>query len=305
MPNVSVVVVTHNSAADVGRCLTSLRAHVTGVTFEAIVVDNASDDGTADLVEREHPWARVVRRATNGGLSRAINDGVAASSGAYVMALNADTHVESDALAPLVAYLRAHPDAGVAAPKLLDDDGALQLSCRAFPGYGTALFNRYSLLTRLLPANRLSSRYLMTDFDHASVRDVDWVSGAALMTPRGVLEEVGGWDAGFFLFNEDVDLCRRIRDAGYRVVYVADAVVYHTIGISMSTSPRIVIARHRSMWRYYRKHLRGNPVRDALTGAAIAARCAVLLASHAVRAALRGRRERRGYSSSRLPGAKA
>jgi GT2 family glycosyltransferase len=277
--DVSVVIVTYNSRAVIGRCLDSLRAHAPRSSHEVIVVDNASQDGTADLVEREHPWARVIRRANNGGLSAAINDGVAAASGRYVMQLNPDTRADGDVLTPLAGYLERHPDVGIVAPKLLNDDGSLQLSCRAFPGYTTALFNRYSVLTKLLPGNRYSRDYLMAGFDHASERDVDWVSGAALMFPRPVFDRLGGWDAGFFMFNEDVDFCRRAHDAGYRVVYFPAAAIYHSIGASQSASARLVVERHRSMWRYYRKHLRGNPLRDAVTAAGIAGRCAWVLAT--------------------------
>jgi GT2 family glycosyltransferase len=134
-----------------------------------------------------------------------------------------------------------------------------------------------------MPGNRRSRDYLMQDFDHASMRDVDWVSGAALMSPRPVFDRLGGWDPGFFVFNEDVDYCRRVHDAGLRVVYQPDARVFHAIGISARPSARAVVERHRSMWRYYRKHLRGNVVRDAATGAGIAARCGVMLAGTGVR----------------------
>ena len=291
MSHVSVIIVTYNSARVIGPCLASLREHVRGVEYETIVVDNASRDGTPELIEREFPWARVVRRAKNGGLSAAVNDGVAAAKGSVIMALNPDTRFAEDAITPLAAYLREHADAGVVAPKLLDDDGTLQLSCRRFPGYGTALFGRYALLTKLLPGNRWSRDYLMQDFDHASARDVDWVSGAAMMFPRAVWERLGGWDAGFFMFNEDVDFCRRVHDAGMRVVYYPHAALYHAIGVSKRAPARLILARHASMWRYYRKHMRGNVLVDVATGAGIAMRCAVMLAAHAAGAvASRARR---------------
>jgi len=289
-PEISVIVVTYNSASCVGRCLDSVRTH-TASPFEVVVVDNASSDGTVALVERHYAWAKVIRRTRNGGLSAGINDGVAAATGEFIAVLNPDVYFQQDVLSPLAAYLREHPDAGAVAPKLLDEDGTVQLSCRAFPGYGTAVFNRYSLLTRLFPGNRRSRDYLMSDFDHASTRDVDWVSGAALMLPRRVFDEVGGWDAGFFMFNEDVDLCRRLHDRGYRVVYHPAVAVHHAIGVSRSRAPRMIIARHRSMWRYYRKHRRGGFVLDAVTAAGIAARCAWMLAAGAAAAvAMRARR---------------
>jgi GT2 family glycosyltransferase len=254
-----------------------------------IVVDNASSDGTASLIAREHPDVRLIVRASNGGLSAAVNDGVAASSGRYVMALNPDTRLANDALSPLVAFLRDHPGGGVVAPKLLDDDGTLQLSCRRFPGYGTAFFGRYAPLTKLLPGNRWSRDYLMLDYDHATTRDVDWVSGAAMMFPRAVFDRIGGWDAGFFMFNEDVDFCRRVHDAGMRVVYFPDASIYHTIGVSKRAPAKIIVARHRSMWRYYRKHMRGNVLLDVVTAAGIAGRCALTLAGAVANALLQRR----------------
>jgi GT2 family glycosyltransferase len=183
----------------------------------------------------------------------------------------------------LAAYLRGHPEAGVAAPQILNDDGSLQLSCRAFPGYSTAFFGRYSFLTRLWPGNPVSKRYLMTDFDHASEREVDWASGAAMMFTRAAFERVGGWDASFFLFSEDVDFCKRVHEADLRVMYVPSARVYHTIGISKHPTTRAVIERHRSMWRYYLKHLRRTWVQDVFTAPAIAIRCAFALARRAVR----------------------
>lgn len=281
--DVSVVIVTYNSRATLPATLDSLLTHMNSSTCEIVVADNASTDDTSDFVAQQYPSVKLVRRTTNGGLSAGINDGVAASTGAYIAVLNPDVRANSDVLRPLAEYLREHAATAIVAPKLLNDDGSVQMSCRAFPGYSAALFNRYSLLTRLLPRNRYSSAYLMSDFDHSNVREVDWVSGAALMLPRAVFDEVGGWDAGYFMFNEDVDLCRRVRDAGYSVVYNPTVALYHTIGVSVSASPRLVIERHKSMWRYYRKHLRGGRMRDAVTAAGIGARCITILGANSLR----------------------
>lgn len=287
MNDVSVVIVTYRSRAVVLDLLAALERHAP--TAEVVVVDNASADGTPELVAASFPRVRVVRRAANGGVSAGLNEGVRHTTRSHVAFLNPDIRFDSDVLSPLSAYLAAHPDVGVVAPKLLNPDGSVQLSCRSFPGYSAALFNRYSLLTRLFPANRASRRYLMSDFDHTTVRDVDWVSGAALMFPRTVFDRVGGWDEHYFLFSEDVDFCREVHAAGYRVVYDPDVAMHHAIGISKGTSSKLIIERHRSMWRYYKKHLRGNMLQDAVTGAGIAGRCAYLLAA----AAARRMRERR------------
>ena len=280
--DVSVVIVTYNSRDVVGRCIESIRQQTRGVAYEIIVVDNASPDDTGLYVKEHYPDVTVLHMQTNIGLSAAINDGVAASTGAYVMQLNPDCRLDGDVLAALSSFLRDHPDAGVAAPKLLNDDGSLQLSCRAFPGYSTALFSRYSLLTKLWPGNPVSKRYLMTGFDHTQQHDVDWASGAALMFPRAVFDRLSGWDPGFFLFSEDVDFCKRVHnarvhDANLRVVYLPEARVYHTIGISERPTTRAIIERHRSMYRYYRKHLRRTVLQDLITAPIIILRCAFAL----------------------------
>jgi GT2 family glycosyltransferase len=282
--DVSIVIVTYNSRPFIAACLASIRGCAAGTEHEVIVVDNASPDGTAALVARDHTDVRLISRADNGGLSRAVNEGVATSSGDHVLWLNPDSRLCGDVPGVLSRYLREHPDVGIVAPRLVNEDGSLQLSCRRFPGYNTAIFNRHSLLTRLLPRNRFSRRYLMADFDHASVAEVDWLSGAAMMFPRVVFDRLGGLDEGFFMYNEDVDFCRRVHDAGFRVVYNPEVAVMHHIGGSTRTLPsRMVIERHRSIWRYYRKHMRGGRARDTATAGAIAARCGVLLAANNVR----------------------
>jgi GT2 family glycosyltransferase len=291
-PDVSVVIVTYNSRAVVGDAIRSIQQHTHGVTFEIIVVDNASADDTGAFVAIEHSDVRVLHLPRNVGLSAAINDGVTASTGRQIMQINPDCVLTSDAISLLSQYLDAHPDVGVAAPKLLNDDGSTQLSCRAFPGYSTALFNRYSLLTKLWRGNPVSRRYLMTDFDHAVERDVDWASAAAMMFPRTVFDRIRGWDSGFFLFSEDVDFCRRVHNAGLGVVYVPDACVQHTIGISERPTVRAVIERHRSMWRYYRKHIRRSALTDIVTAPAITVRLLFALAGTGVRS-LRSQRATR------------
>jgi GT2 family glycosyltransferase len=281
--DVSAVIVTYNSREVVGACIESLRRNTAGVSYEVIVVDNASRDGTADEIGRRFPDVRIIARRRNAGLPAGINEGVRASAGRHVMQLNPDCRLDGDALSILATYLDHHPDVGVVAPKLLDDDGTVQMSRRAFPGYSTAFFGRYSLLTRIFPGNRFSRRYLMSDVDDATTRDVDWVSGAALMFPRAVFDRLGGWDEQLFLFSEDVDFCKRAHEAGFRVVYHPQAVVYHTIGISRRPSVRAVVERHRSMWHYYRKHVRRSWLQDLYTAPAIALRCAFALAGRLAR----------------------
>ncbi len=283
-PDVSVIIVTFNGCDHVRRCLASVYEHTRDWPFDVVVVDNASSDGTPDMVQREFPQVRLVRRSRNSGFAAGVNEGIALSSSNAVLILNPDAELIGDVLPPMLSYLEQHPDVGLLAPKLLDSAGTVQLSCRAFPGYGTALFNRYSLLTRLFPRNHASSNYLMTQFDHSAIADVDWVSGAAWLLPRSTIDRVGTLDEGYFWSIEDVDYCQRIHRAGLRVVYFPDVSVVHRIGGSSSSAPsRAIIARHRGMWRYYTMYLRPENIvarigLNVAVAGGISVRCAAQLA---------------------------
>ncbi|MGB6836287.1 MAG: glycosyltransferase family 2 protein [Dehalococcoidia bacterium] len=289
--DVSVVIVSFNSRNYLRPCLRSVLEHTQGVEYEVIVVDNASSDGSAEMVAGEFPQVTLLRRADNAGFAAANNEGIRAARGEAILLLNPDAEFTGNVLPPMHRYLGAHPGVGVLGPKLLDEDGSLQLSCRRFPGFATALFNRYSLATRLLPKNPFSTRYLMTDFDHKGIADVDWVSGACMMLPRQAFDRIGLLDERYFMYIEDVDLCQRAHRAGYKVVYFPEVAVLHHIGRSSSTLPsRSIIERHRSMWHYYKKYQGGNLLLDVPTAAGIGLRCALLLALNGVkRAWARGR----------------
>ncbi len=291
--DVSVVIVSYYGRDYLKRCLTSIYEHTRGLEFEVIVVDNASQDGTPEMVREAFPRVVLVARGTNAGFAPAANEGLARARGEALFLLNPDTAFTGNILSPMLDYHREHRDIGILAPRLENADGSLQLSCRAFPDFSAALFNRHSLLTRLLPRNRFSARYLMEDFDHAGVADVDWVSGACWLLPRHAYERIGPLDEAYFWSIEDVDYCQRVHRAGLRVVYYPEVSVRHHIGGSAATlRSRTIIARHRGMWRYYRSYLRppSAPARifmDGAVPAGIALRCAAQLAVHGLRGAVR------------------
>ncbi|MEX1255454.1 MAG: glycosyltransferase family 2 protein [Dehalococcoidia bacterium] len=287
--DVSFVIVSYNAGEFLRRCLASVYKHTQSVSFEVIIIDNGSRDGTPEIVEREFPQVTLVRRSSNAGFATAANEGLQAARGDALVLLNPDSELTCDIVQPMLAYLRDHPDIGILAPRIVNEDGSLQLSCRTFPAFNVALFNRHSLATKLLPGNRFSSRYLMTDFDHSGIADVDWASGACWLLPRRTLEQVGLLDGGYFWSIEDVDYCQRVHRLGLRIVYYPEVTVLHHIGRSSATIPnKSIIARHRGMWRYYRQHLRPHrPVVGALVdgvvGAGIAARCGANLAVNNVK----------------------
>lgn len=296
--DLSYVIVSYNARAYLERCLTSIQRHPSeGVTSEVIVVDNASTDGSADAAALAAPHARVVRRRRNDGFAVAANEGLALAKGDVMLLVNPDAELLSEAAGPLVRYFAAHPAVGIVGVRLLDEDGGVQLSARSFPGYASAVFNRHSLATRLLPGNRFSRGYLLSDWDHDQERSVDWVSGAGMALSRRGWETFGGFDPGYFMYIEDVDLCRRARDADFDVVYLPDVVLRHAIGGSTRTATlRMIRARHASMWRYYRKHMRSQrtltrPLADAMTFGGIWGRCAAQYGLALLRRGL-GRRHR-------------
>ncbi len=251
----SFITVNHMSGDVLRACLDSITKTLPEHNFEIIVVDNSGEDPGMSELKRDYPKIRVLSNAENLGFGRANNQAAAIARGETLVFLNPDTELTENAVAKLKTHLDANPGIGLLAPKVLNRDGSLQYSCRRFPTLWTGLFNRYSLLSRLFPTNRFTRRYLMTDFDHNTIREVDWVSGCCMMLRREVFERIGGFDESYFLFNEDVDLCRAVKNSGHAVVYFPQAQVYHAIGSShRRVAPRIIIERHRGMKHYFKKH---------------------------------------------------
>jgi len=252
-PLLSICIVNWNTKEDLAKALASLpEGHVED--REVIVVDNASTDGTPEMVKSRFPEAKLLQNSENVGFSRAYNRALQESKGRYLLVLNPDCIVHAGALAKLIEFMESEPKAGAVGPRLLNADGSLQFSCRRFPTFAAGLF-RNTPLGRIFPGNRYSREYLMMEWDHSRAREVDWISGAAMLIRRPTLEEVGPLDEGFFMYCEDVDWCYRARRKGWKIYYLPTAIITHLIGRSSDQRPRaMVVEFHRSMRRFYRKH---------------------------------------------------
>jgi len=256
-PDVSVIIVSWNVAELLLRCLDSL---FTGLgsdrasDIEVIVIDNASQDNTALRLREAYPDVQVVVNDENRGFAAANNQGMVLARGRHYLLLNPDTELVGDALARMVSYLDRHPQVGVVGPRLRYPDGRPQSSRRRFPTLATALLES-TPLQELLPPNPVLRRYYVEDRPADETQRVDWLVGACLMVRRQVVERVGGLDEGYFMYFEELDWCRRIRQAGWEVVYLPSATVIHHEGKS---SDQVVPLRHirfqTSKVRYFMKH---------------------------------------------------
>ncbi len=252
--DLSICICSWNTIEDLRRCLTALHNAADEARFEVIVVENNSEDGSGAMVTSEFPAVRLLQQYRNLGFTGGNNLAIQERKGRHVLLLNSDAFVHPGAIGSLVKHLEATPSAGVIGPRLLNEDGSLQYSCRTFPNPVAALF-RNTPLGRIFPKNRFTRDYLMSDWDHLTEKSVDWVSGAALMIREEALAQVGSLDQDYFMFCEDMDICWRVRQCGFEVKYFPDAVVTHKIGASTSKAPNRMIFRfHRSMLLFFKKH---------------------------------------------------
>ncbi len=248
----SVIIVNWNVRDLLRECLRSIEDEKGDLSLEIIVVDSASNDDSVAMVRSEFPSVHLIACTENVGFPRGNNLGLQEARGDYLLLLNPDTVIVDDALAVLVSYLQANPDVGVVGPQLLNPDGSVQSSRRRFPTAATGFFES-TWLEGLAPG--ILRRYYALDLPDAATADVDWLTGACIMVPRSAYEAVGGLDEGYFMYSEELDWCRRIKESGRRVVYYPAAQVIHHVGKS---SEQAVTARHinfnQAKLRYFRKY---------------------------------------------------
>jgi GT2 family glycosyltransferase/lipopolysaccharide/colanic/teichoic acid biosynthesis glycosyltransferase len=252
--DVSIIIVSYNSFDVLKACLEAVRETEFSGQAEVIVVDNASVDGTPEMVRTEYPWVVLIAGRENLGYSKGVNVGIRQASGRYFFILNPDTVVRRDSLQKLTNFMDNTPEAGIAAPKLVFYDGNVQLSCRRFYTFKVLLLRR-TPLGKIFRNSKAVRDHLMLDFDHDSTTEVDWMLGAAMFVRREAVESVGLMDERFFLYFEDVDWCYRMKQHGWKVFYHPDVVVTHGYArdSAQSVLNRSFIAHLVSLFRYYEK----------------------------------------------------
>jgi GT2 family glycosyltransferase len=251
---VSVVVVSYNVGSYLAQSLDAV-GRSEDATLELIVVDNASSDGSADLVASRFPAVRLIRSERNIGFGAASNLGIAEAEGEFVLFLNPDVAVDPRCLSALAGFLRLHPESGAVGPKLLRPDGRPDLAARrAFPTPTVAFF-RVTGLSRRFARSRALNRYNLGYLSEDEVHEIDAGTAACLMVRRSALDQIGGFDTDFFMYGEDLDLCLRLKERGWKIFYVPSAVAIHEKGASSRQATSAMLWEfHRAMAIFHRKH---------------------------------------------------
>ena len=272
--DLSIVIVSWNVRELLRQCLLSVNSNQNSseassiqsgrqLKTEIIVVDNASTDGTVEMVRSEFPDVRVIANSENVGFTRGNYQALAQARGRYLFLLNPDTKLHPGALHTLLDYMDAHPRVGIAGPRLFYGDGTTQSSRRRFPNLATA-FLESTKLQQWFPHNRILSRYYMLDTSDDATQSVDWVNGSAMFVRRELYEQIGGLDETFFMYSEELDWCYRAKQAGWEEIYLPTAQITHYEGKS---SEQVVAQRdiyfHSSKVHFFRKY-RGPWVAEAL-----------------------------------------
>ncbi|MFZ5980325.1 MAG: glycosyltransferase family 2 protein, partial [Candidatus Zixiibacteriota bacterium] len=254
--DISAIVISFNGIDFIPDCLRTLREDLKPLRHEIIVVDNGSTDGSTAFIKENYPEIHLVENGANLGFARAVNIGLEKARGDFLYILNQDLRFPAGTAQALLERLRQDETIGLIGPKYIGFDGRLQPSARAFPSY-RHIFYRAFLLDRIFAESRLFASWRMGWFDHKTDLFVDQPMGAVILVPRRVIEKVGYLDEGFPIFFNDVDFCRRIHEAGYKLFYYTGATVEHYAGASVKKRP--VKMRYIStlgLLRYLHKYAR-------------------------------------------------
>jgi hypothetical protein len=248
----SIIVVSYNTRELTLACLASIREHTTGLTYEVIVVDNASTDGSADAIAGACPWVVLRRAATNLGFSGGVSDGLSVSRSEFIILFNSDAYLIDNAFRAMLEHARAHALVGAVGCRVMNEDRSHQPTAAHFPDLWLDFSDHLLRPLRMLP--KRWRRNCVDAEDYREPVDVDWVSGSCALYRRTAIEAAGGIDDDFFLGEEDIDLGYRLRQTGWRVVYLPFAGVVHLGGRSRALSPSSAQHFFRGRYLFYKKH---------------------------------------------------
>jgi N-acetylglucosaminyl-diphospho-decaprenol L-rhamnosyltransferase len=280
----AAVIVNYESGPLLLECVRSVLADTSAGPAEVMVVDNGSSDGSLDALRERFPEARVMQSPGNVGYARAANLGIAATRAPFIAVLNPDVTVAPGTARALVARLEGDARLGAVGPCVANVDGTVYPSARRQPSIPLAV--GHGVFGLVWPTNPFTTRYRQLDADPERSREVDWVSGAAMWLRRAALDAVGAWDERYFMYMEDMDLCWRLRGAGWGIVYEPAGRVVHVQGAVTSRHPyRMTLAHHRSAWQFCRRRFTGlRAVLLPFAGIFLAFRAVMAMGEHAWRA---------------------
>ena len=252
--DLSIVIVSWNTRGILHDCLSSVYEETNNVSFEVIVIDNASTDGSGEMVKSEFPQVILLENRKNRGFAAANNQGITIAKGRYVLLLNSDTVILDNAIARTVAFADAHTDAAVVGCRVLNPDRTLQRTCFMFPSILNMLLSS-SYLYKLFSKSKFFGRERMTWWDRSDVRGVDVVTGCLMLVRREAIEQVGGMDEQFFMYGEETDWCYRFKEAGWKVMFTPCAEIIHLGGASSRQKQSEMILQLRgSILLFMKKH---------------------------------------------------
>jgi len=253
--DLSVVIVNWNTKDLLSQCIESIKSQTKRISFEIIVVDNFSSDGSSRMVENNFPDITLIKNRKNRGFGRANNQGLAKARVKYILFLNSDMTVNENCLDEMFDFMEKNPDIGASSCKLTFPDGSLQHSCREFPSFWT-FFLMLIGLRYFLPNMKTFRDYLMLDWDHSDIKEVDQIMGSFMFIRNEVLKQIGSFDERYWMYFEEVDLCLRMKKAGWKIVHYPYVSAVHFLSKSSEQWGEIrrIKEFQNSLLKYFRKN---------------------------------------------------
>lgn len=258
--DLTVGIINWNTKDLLKDCLASIQRGKYLDIVNVVVVDNNSADGSQEMVKDAFPQVNLIENSSNVGYAAAANQILRSSETSYIFLLNSDTEILPGSMELLIDSMKQHPDAGVIGPLVLNPDDSVQYSCRNFPSFADAMVHAF--LGAFSPSNPYSKRYKMVECDRKNDREVDWVSGAAVCLRKDAVKSIDYFDEDFYMYVEDMDLCYRLRQAGWKVYYTPQAKVYHHVGqSSKQISMKMIVEHQKSIYLFYSRLYNDKPWR--------------------------------------------